>query len=219
MEAVILAGGRGTRLRPITDYVPKPLVPVNNRPILEWQIGHLVRHDITKVVVCAGYMSEQITGFLEAADGLGADVQVSIEDEPLGTGGALRNAAKMLSGESFYVLNGDVITDMDLARLDKAETVAAIPLRTRFGVMSLDGSKVDEFREKGELSGVFMNAGVYRLSRGALDDMPERGDMERTVLPRYAKQGRLNNVRFDGALWHSIDSFKDLEECARAVAK
>ncbi len=217
MKAVILAGGRGKRLRPVTDYVPKPLVPINNAPIIEWQIGYLRGSGIRDIIVCTGYKSEMISDFLDRRGIRG--VVVSREGTPLGTGGAVRKVAPMITGKAFLVMNGDVVTDMDLGRLARApNSVATIPLRTKFGIMDVSGGRVAGFREKGSVPGTWMNAGVYCLERGSLADMPRKGDLEKTLFPDYASRGMLNAVEFPDAMWHSIDSFKDVEECSADLA-
>ena len=165
MQAVILAGGRGTRLRPITDLVPKPLVPINNRPIIEWQLAYLKGAGIADVIISSGYRSRQIENFLRGKGDCDIRIRYSAEEEPLGTGGAIRRAAPMITGDSFVVINGDVITDIDILRLQKrANCIAAIQLRTKFGVLDTDGSRVTDFLEKQVIDGIWMNAGVYHLS-------------------------------------------------------
>lgn len=213
MQAVILAGGRGQRLRPITDYVPKPLTPLANIPLLEWQLRYLDGFGIRDVVVCSGYKTDLIENYL-AQRGRGR-VSVSAEDKPLGTAGAMRNASDAIDGE-FYVLNGDVITDIDIGTIP-SNHIAAVPLRTQFGVLGLDGDRISSFGEKAQLPGMWMNAGIYRLGRDTLELLPEKGDIERTLFPDWASSGRLGAARFPDARWHSIDSFKDIEECAPQV--
>ncbi|NIQ14833.1 MAG: NTP transferase domain-containing protein, partial [Candidatus Dadabacteria bacterium] len=88
MKAIILAGGRGKRLRPITDYVPKPLVPLNNVPIIEWQIRYLKKFNVDEIIICTGYKTEMIEHFLDTKDNFGIKIKFSIEKTPLGTGGA-----------------------------------------------------------------------------------------------------------------------------------
>ena len=218
MQAVILAGGRGTRLRPITDLVPKPLVPINNRPIIEWQLAYLKGAGIADVIISSGYRSRQIENFLRGKGDCDIRIRYSAEEEPLGTGGAIRKAAPMITGDSFVVINGDVITDIDILRLQKrANCIAAIQLRTKFGVLDTDGSRVTDFLEKQVIDGIWMNAGVYHLSADMLEDLPARGDIEKTVFPEYARSGRLFLERFHGVFWHSIDSHKDIDECAKGM--
>lgn len=238
VQAVILAGGRGRRLRPITDYVPKPLVPVANVPILGWQMRYLESHGVSSAVLCTGYRAGQIRDYLSTRGGRGRiRVSVSEEREPLGTGGAVKNALGSVRGRSFIVLNGDVITDIDAGRLRAASAaarraggvaIAAIPLRTQFGIMQVGeaggrgaaaGARpVTGFLEKAPLRDKLMNAGVYHMARDAAADLPARGDIERTLFPKYAAAGRLSCVVFEDARWYSIDSFKDMEECAEHAA-
>ena len=94
MKALILAGGLGKRLKPITDYVPKPLIPINNIPIIEWQIRYLKKFGIKDFVFCTGYKTEQIENYLKTKNNFGCKIKFSKEDSPLGTGGALKKAGK-----------------------------------------------------------------------------------------------------------------------------
>jgi len=217
MDAMILAGGRGERLRPVTDYLPKPLVPLANVPMLEWQVRYLRAHGVRRIVVCAGYRAAQIENYVRAR-GMGRDVVVSEEASPLGTGGAMRRAEPLVRGASAIVINGDVITDIGIGELAGIpDSVAAVPLRTQYGVLEPDGDLVSAFCEKGEVPGMWMNAGIYHLSRATLRAMPRRGDAERTLFARMASRGRLRMARFAGARWHSVDSHRDLAECSAAV--
>ncbi|HSG74252.1 MAG TPA: nucleotidyltransferase family protein, partial [Nitrosopumilaceae archaeon] len=132
MQAVILAGGRGKRLKPITDYVPKPLVPLNNVPILEWQIRYLKKFGIKEFIICTGYKTDQIENFLKAKNNLGVKIQYSVEKTPLGTGGAIKKIISLIKDKSFLVINGDVITNIDIKKLKlKINSIAAIPLKTK----------------------------------------------------------------------------------------
>lgn len=214
MQAAILAGGRGKRLQPITDYIPKPLIPVANIPILEWQLRYLKDHDITEVVVCTGYKAEMIRNYLVRHHH--DTVTVSVEDTPMGTGGAIKNAANLITGDEFIVLNGDVITDIAVSDL-ATNSIAAVPLRTTFGVLDLKGDKIVRFGEKTIISNKWMNAGVYRFEASVLDQLPVTGDLERTLFPKWAKDSQLGVTRFADARWYSIDSFKDIEECAEMI--
>ena len=220
MKAVILAGGRGKRLRPITDYVPKPLVPINNVPIIEWQIRYLVKNGVSDIVICTGYKSDMIADFLDGKQTKKLNVEISCEKSPLGTAGAVRRVGSLIREETFLVLNGDVITDIDLRKLAKRpNSVASIPLRTKFGILDIDEDKVTGFREKKHVPGMWMNAGIYCLERSVLRDIPRKGDLERTLFPDYAGRGKLGAVKFKDAWWHSIDSFKDIEECSTDIGK
>lgn len=220
MHAIILAGGRGKRLRPITDYVPKPLVPLNNIPIIEWQISYLKKFGVKEITICTGYKTEMIQNFLAVKNNLGVKIRFSVEKIPLGTGGAIKQAGLSIKDKSFFVLNGDTITNIDLGKLVKKQnSIASIELKTKFGVVEIEGDKITQFKEKKEIPNVWMNAGVYHLQKEILQDLPKKGDIEKTVFPDYAKKGKLTTVKFKNAMWHSIDSFKDIEECSLELNK
>jgi mannose-1-phosphate guanylyltransferase len=219
MKAIILAGGRGKRLRPITDYVPKPLVPIKNVPIIEWQLKYLKKFGIDEVIICTGYKQEMIENHLNMKD-IGIKIKFSIEKSPLGTGGAIKKAGKMIKDKSFFVINGDTITNIDLKKLaTKKNVIAAIELRTKYGILETDNDKIINFKEKKEISDTWMNAGIYHLEKEVLKELPNKGDIEKTVFPDYAKKGILNTIKFKNAKWYSVDSFKDMEECALEVEK
>ena len=218
MKAIILAGGHGKRLRPITDYLPKSLVPIKNIPLIEWQIRYLKKHGVSEVIICTGYKTKMIENYLSVKK-LGIKIRFSIEKSPLGTGGAIKKAAKMLNGKSFYVINGDVITDINLTKLSKPNSIASIELQTKFGVLETDGNKILKFKEKKAIPDLWMNAGIYCLERAILKDLPDKGDVEKTLFPDYAKKGKLDTIQFKNAKWYSIDSFKDIEECSLEIEK
>ncbi len=219
MKAIILAGGRGKRLRPITDYVPKSLVPVKNTPIIEWQIKYLKKYGVSEVIICTRYKTKMIENYLSMKN-IGVKIKFSIEKFPLGTGGAIKKAGKMINDKSFFVINGDTITNIDLTKLaKKPNAIASIELRTKFGILEINSNKISKFKEKKEISNLWMNAGVYHLEKEILKDLPNKGDIEKTLFPDYAKKGKLNIVKFKKIKWYSIDSFKDIEDCSREIQK
>jgi len=220
MIAVILSGGRGNRLKPITDYVPKSLVPINNKPIIEWQINYLKKFGIKNIIISAGYKNDQIKNFLKTKKNLGVSIKYSVEKTPLGTGGAIKKASKLINEKSFFVLNGDIITNIDLRKLkSKMNSIAAIELRTKFGVLNIKNDNIIRFDEKNKIKNLWMNAGIYYLSKNIIQDLPLRGNIETTTFPRYAKKGNLNLIKFKNAKWFSIDSYKDIEDCSKQVTK
>jgi NDP-sugar pyrophosphorylase family protein len=218
VQAVILAGGKGTRLKPITDYVPKPLIPINNIPIIEWQIRYLKKFGIRDIVICTGYKTDQLENYIAQMKNFGSKIKYSIEKNPLGTGGAIKNAARLIKGESFFVLNGDIITTIDIRKLlSKPNSIALVELRTRFGTVDLDGDTIINFREKKPITNVWMNAGIYHLDKKTLSDIPTKGAIEEITFRKYSKAKKLFGVKFKDVLWASIDSHKDLEECSLAM--
>jgi len=219
LKAIILAGGQGKRLSPITDYVPKPLIPIKNTPIIEWQIKYLKKYGVTEIIICTGYKTKMIENYLSMKN-MDIKIKFSIEKLPLGTGGAIKKAGKMIKDKSFFVINGDVITNIDLKKLSKKpNSIASIELRTKFGTLETNGDKISKFREKKEISNLWMNAGIYYLQKEILKDLPNKGDIEKTLFPNYAKKGKLNTIKFKKIKWHSIDSIKDIEDCSLEIEK
>ena len=219
MKAIILAGGRGKRLRPITDYVPKPLIPIKNISIIEWQIKYLKKFGISEIIICSGYKTKMIENYLNNKK-LGIKITFSVEDKPLGTGGAIKKAGKKIKDKSFLVINGDTITNIDLKKLiKKNNAIAAIQLRTKFGILQTDKNKIIKFDEKKEIENLWMNAGIYHLNKETLKELPTVGDIEKTLFPDYAKKEKLTTIKFRNSKWYSIDSFKDMEECSLVIKK
>jgi len=215
VQALILTGGVGKRLKPLTDYVPKPLLPLDNIPIIEWQIRYFKKFGVKEFVICAGYKNEQLINYLDTKN-LGVKINYSIEKTPLGTGGAIKNARRFVDDKNFFVINGDTITDLDPRQLKiKPNSIALVSLRTTFRIVRLIGDKIIRFEEKPNISNYWMNAGIYHLSKEIIQYLPKKGNIENTVFPIFAKKGRLTAVKYPNAFWHSIDSHKDIEECIK----
>ena len=218
MKALILAGGRGKRLRPLTDKIPKSLIPINKKPLIQYTINYLKKFGINEIIICSGYKSKQIQNFLKKKKNFGCKIEYSIESDPLGTAGAIRNAIKNLSDESFLVINGDVITNIDLKKiLKKPNTIAANELKTKFGTMKIKNNKILKFNEKTDVENVWMNPGLYHLSTDILKILPHKGSLEAEIFPKLAKKKSLHTVKFKNVLWHSIDSFKDIELSSQEI--
>ena len=214
MKALILAGGRGKRLRPITDSIPKPLIPINNIPLIEWSIKYLKKFGINEIIICSGYRSKQIEKYLKEKKYLNCKIQFSVERSPLGTAGSIKKAMKMISDRSFVVINGDIITNINLKKiLNKVNTIAANELRTKYGTMKITNNKIVKFNEKQNVENIWMNPGIYHLSTDIYKLLPVRGSLEGVVFPVLAKKKQLHTVKFKNVFWHSIDSHKDIESC------
>ncbi|NPA96923.1 MAG: nucleotidyltransferase family protein [Crenarchaeota archaeon] len=222
MKAVILAGGLGKRLRPLTEDRPKPLVEVCGRPILEWQIRWLKRFGINDFVLLLGHAKQRVLEFLGSGRKLDIRVAYVVEDEPLGTAGAIKNAESVLKNEDvFIVVNGDIITDLDprpmietLLKNEKAvAAIALVPMRSPYGVVKVENGYVVEFVEKPILEHL-INAGVYAMKPEIFEYLPEKGDIERTTFPKLASERKLLAHVYKEAYWKSIDTVKDLEEAA-----
>ena len=218
MKAIILAGGRGKRLRPITDKIPKPLIPINNKPLIERTIKYLKKYGITEIIISSGYKSNLIEKFLKKKKNFGCKIIFSTEKTPLGTGGAIKKALKHVNEESFLVLNGDIVTNIDLKKiLKKSNTIAANELKTKFGTMDIKNNKILKFNEKKDVTDVWMNPGIYHLSKDIEKFIPKKGSLEGLVFPKMVKNKTLETVKFKNVLWFSIDSHKDIEECSKEI--
>jgi D-glycero-alpha-D-manno-heptose 1-phosphate guanylyltransferase len=176
MEAVVLAGGLGTRLRSVVPDLPKPMAPVAGRPFLEILLSSLARQGVARVVLSVGHRAAQIVEHFGAAyDGL--EIDYAVEDSPLGTGGAVRLALSRCRSEPVLVLNGDTFLELDLPalwacwRADRAPVVVAREVEdtARFGRMRIEDGRVIAFAEKGVAGPGTINGGVYLVPRDLLD--------------------------------------------------
>src|SRR5436305_4603494 len=204
MQALVLAGGEGTRLRPLTSTVPKPVVPLAGRPFITFMIEWLRGHGVNDVILSCGFLADGVRRVLGDGEGLGVRLRYVEEPKPLGTGGALRFAGDMLD-ERFFMLNGDVLTDIDLqGQLAQHEqtgaraTIALIAVEdpSAYGLVRLKpDSSVSEFLEKpspDEVDTNLVNAGAYILERSILDEMAPSGSnisIERDVFPTLVGRG------------------------------
>jgi len=226
MKAVILAGGYGKRLKPLTDEKPKPMIEVLDRPIVEWQINWLKSNGIDDIVLCVGYLKEHIVNYIGSGSKLGVNVYYTVEDEPLGTGGALKNTETSLSNEeTFFMVNGDVLTNINPMHLkekltnDLVATIAVVPLPSPFGIVEIgNDSKVLGFKEKPKITQFWINAGVYCFSKKIFNYLPKNGNIETTALPALAKEKKLKAIKFENTFWRSIDSHKDIEEASAEIS-
>jgi mannose-1-phosphate guanylyltransferase len=218
MRAVVLAGGEGTRLRPLTYAVPKPLLPIANRAFLEHQLGWLGSYGVTEVVLALGYRSDAFRRSFPDGRAAGLPLRIAVEPEPMGTGGAIRFAAEGTE-ERFVVCNGDVLTDLDLGLLlrfhAEREAEATIALTqvddpTAFGVVPTDADgRVLGFIEKparGEAPTDWVNAGTYVFEPGILERIPpgQRVSVERDTFPALLAEGGGLFAMPEGGYWLDI---------------
>lgn len=227
MRAILLAGGLGMRLRPLTDDRPKALIPVNGRPISEYQIDWLIKEGgIDAVTFACGYKWEKLKEHFGSSF-KGVPIEYSVESEPLGTGGGVKKALSMNQADDLTIVtNGDIITDLPLKRMVEAHRQAGeisasmlvVPYRSRFGVVKIDKLKVVRgFEEKPAFPDVWINGGVYVLNaKRAPKYLPERGDIERETFPNLVTRGELLSYPYYGE-WVFVDSIKDLTELEESM--
>lgn len=200
VEVVILAGGQGTRLREVVSHIPKPLAPVGGRPFLEYLVLYLKRFGIRKIVISTGYMAEKIRAYFGNGERWGIDIIYSHELQPLGTGGAIREASELIDGKNFIVMNGDSIINLDINQfLDVHESKGALVTMSLikkkdvkgYGVADINNDgKILCFMEKGKAIQGLINGGVYVIEKKIIELMPEGNiSLEYTILPSLAGYG------------------------------
>jgi len=202
MKAVILAGGEGTRLRPLTCNIPKAMVPVLNKPFLEHVIRYLSYHKVTDIILAQSHFLQPLVTYLGNGSQFGVNLYYSIEDVPLGTAGAVKNAEKYLD-ETFLVLNGDVFSDLDITTMidyhleRKAKvTIASTPVDdpTSYGLIETNAQdRITRFLEKPSWNQVttnMINAGTYVLEPEVLTKIPSQSNFsfERELFPMLLEQ-------------------------------
>ncbi len=218
MQAIVLVGGEGTRLRPLTNDVPKPALTLVDRPFLAYMIEWLAAHGVSEVVLACGFLPDVLREALGDGEHAGVRLTYVTEPERRGTAGAIRFAADALGerlDDQFLALNGDVLTDLDLTALMRTHgeraaraTIALYPVEdsAAYGLVSVDGDgAVTGFVEKtGESVPGEINAGAYFLERSVLDLIPAGREVsiEREVFPRLIGEG-LGALRLDG-YWMDI---------------
>ena len=202
MQALILAGGEGTRLRPLTSTTPKPVISLVNRPFLAYMLSWLRMHGVDEAIISCGFMAEKVRAVLGDRS-CGLDLRYVDEDTPLGTAGAIKNAENYL-GQRFLALNGDVLTDIDLTALirfheksDAVGTIALTPVAdpSNYGLVKTgEEGDILDFLEKPkpeEIDTDLINAGAYVLDKEVLDLIPEQENVsiERQIFPKLIGRG------------------------------
>ncbi len=196
MQALILAGGLGSRLGSMVTETPKPLLLVGKKPFLEYQILQLRRYNLTSIILCIGYLGGKIRGYFGKGERWGINIDYSEEKEALGTGGAIKLAERLFNDGSFLVLNGDSYFDINLGELidfhKKERALATLALLKtkepeRYGSVEIDKSfNIVNFEEKGLVAKPnLVNGGIYVFERGIFDFIPEgRSSLEKNLFPR-----------------------------------
>ena len=221
-KAVILVGGKGTRLRPLTDKKPKCLLDVNGKTVTEHLLDLFKKYSIRDIILSTGYLKEKVREYFEDGSKFGVNIAYIEENEPLGTAGPLKLAKSHLTG-SFIVSNGDELKSLNLPRMFRlhkrkgaSATIALTSVSdpSHYGVARLSGSRILEFVEKpkpGEEPSNFINAGFYILEPEVIDMIPDGFSMlEKDVFPKLAKQGKLRGFPFAGQ-WFDIGNLERYE--------
>lgn len=228
-KAFILAGGKGERLKPLTDRLPKVLLEVCGKPILEWNIELAKKYGAKEIILGVGYLHEQIEQFFGNGKKLGIKISYSVEKEFLGTAGALKLAERFFEGEKkFVMMNGDEVKDVHFGELDTvfeaesawaADALVSIPDVSRSGSVKLSGNHITGFLEKTPLpqnEKGLVNAGAYILSNRVFPLIPENQpvSIEKTIFPLLASQQKMVGIPCIGQ-WFQTDTLEKLEKARK----
>jgi mannose-1-phosphate guanylyltransferase len=224
MKAIILAGGLGTRLRPLTDNTPKPLLPIKGKPIIEHAVNNFKKHGIKDIILSVGYRADRIKEYFGDGSEFGVNISYCIEDEPLGTGGAIKKAAENIN-KTFIAINGDNLSDANWTEIIQAHkknnakiTLGLYPVEdvTKFGIARLEGEKILEFIEKPsveEAPSNLNNAGLYVMEPDVLDILPQgKSSIERDCFEKLSPKGIVYAYKHESQ-WFPTD---DLEKYKKA---
>lgn len=225
-SAIILSGGEGKRLRPYTDDKPKPMIVVGDRPIVGYQVRQLVATGVKKIVFACSYRREVLQEYFGNGSKFGFEAAYSVETTPLGTGGAIKKAMRLLpeGWAEVFVTNGDNLWKLDLSAMAQKHkqrkawaTDFLTQLRSPYGLGEVDRhDQIEGFREK-PLLPYWLNGGVYVLSREIELLLPEVGAIETETFPKLPKNKFIAFKSSD--YWRGVDTAKDLEEAAEDVKK
>jgi NDP-sugar pyrophosphorylase family protein len=223
--AVILVGGKGLRLRPYTNDIPKCMINIADKPLLYWILKWLRINGIENVVLGVAYKKEAIEKYVSEND-FGLKITLNDHTEAEGTGDAFRLAIENqnINDDVFLAMNGDELTDVSLHNFlsfhlqhKPVATLLVCPLKSQFGVVHTDNSfTITRFQEKPVLENYFVNAGIYIFTGEIKKFLPERGDIERTTFRELARLGKLKSFKYFG-FWNTINNVKDLKEIEKNI--
>jgi len=225
--AVILSGGEGVRLRPITSDLPKGLVRVGGKPLLQWVVEWLRENGVSNIVIGVAYLKDEIMEFLGDGSQFGVRIRYSVHSVEGGTGEGFRLAiSRFVKDEIFVALNGDQITDLrlspmieDLEKNDALATIAVVHPRLPFGQLFVGKNGYCEgFSEKPILKDVFISSGIYVFNKEILKYLPTHGDVEKTTFPQLTQLKRLRAYRHDGSFL-TVNSLRELDEAEEQLRR
>ena len=221
MKAVILAGGEGTRLRPLSYVIPKPLLPVGTKPILEIIIERLRDHGFTDIILNTGYKAELIEAYFRDGNGLNVNIIYCQEDKPWGTAAPVKLIEHLLDNQPFLTMNGDLLTDLNFGamyqmHLDKSAelTVATTgySYKVPYGVIDMQDNMITSINEKPELK-FLINAGVYVVSPSALDIIPKETFFNMTdLIQALIDQNRKVETYYIDGEWQDLGTMEVYEK-------
>jgi NDP-sugar pyrophosphorylase family protein len=224
-NAVILSGGLGTRLRPFTEVIPKPLLPIGEKAVLEIQIEHLKKYGFNNIYLATNYKSEYIENFFGDGSRYGVNLQISREDEPLGTAGPLKLIEEHLKDEPFVVMNGDILSLVDFGKLYEfalknpsllTVSIKKIVTPYAFGNIFFDGDMVTKIEEKPDII-TYALAGIYVMKPQIFDQIPEKKYYGMDSLIKDMLQRKMPIYKYEiEEYWLDIGRVEDYEKAQNA---
>lgn len=221
MKAVILAGGEGTRLRPLTDNIPKPLLPIGKKPILEIIIERLRIYGFTEIILNVKYKAELIRAYFHNGSNFNVKIYYVEDKEPCGTAGPIKLAENLLDGEPFLAMNGDLLTDLDFRKMyqthiDRSvELTVATKTRTmelQYGIIETENNSIISIKEKPVVNFI-INAGIYVISPSALDSIPCNMFFSMPeLINKLVEQKRIVETYPIECEWHDIGTMEDYKK-------
>ncbi|AIC14885.1 nucleotidyltransferase family protein [Nitrososphaera viennensis] len=229
MKAVILAGGLGTRLQPYTFFIPKPMLPLGNKPLLEYTIEWLRNAGgIKEIVICVSYLHRTIEDYFEDGSRFNVKIDYARAERPLATAGQLKTAEKMLADDTFVCVYGDSVYEFNLRKMLKmhSESKAFVSMalmhystKLKYGFIDVDGSDITGWREKPEISGL-INIGCYVMEPGFLKAIPKAGafGMDDAVRNALAQKKKVKAFEVDGTGFIDIGDKKSYLDAYKQFA-
>lgn len=223
--AVVLVGGKGIRLRPLTEDIPKCMITISGKPLLYWILKWLKNNEIEKVILGVAYKKELIEEYIKNND-FGVKIVFNNHTDAEGTGDAFRLAIENqnVKDEVFLAMNGDELTDVSLKNFltfhnqhKPVATLLVSPLKSPFGVITTNSfHSITEFQEKPIMDNYFVNAGIYIFTQKIRSYLPEKGDIERETFRKLAAEGHLRAFKYFG-FWNTINNVKELEDMEKNI--
>lgn len=201
MQAILLAGGLGTRLKSVVNDRPKPMALIEGRPFMEYVTHQLSQHGIEDIIFAVGYKGSMVEDYFKDGTGFGFHASYAYEEELLGTAGAIKNAARLMTDDQAYVLNADTFYQIDYGRLDRlrreksldmAMVLRRVPDVSRYGRAVLEDGRLTAFNEKIDEAGPgTINGGIYLIGRALIDGIPEgKVSLEHDMIPGWLRAGK-----------------------------
>lgn len=225
-QAVVLAGGQGVKMRPLTYEVPKPLIPVGGRPVLEYTLEMLRDAGLKEVILAIGHLGDKIKEAIGNGRKYGMTITYSEENQALGSAGALRLAQRLLENQPFLVVNGDILAKINLQDVinfhqeDKYLGTMVLSAKAEtagYGTVLLRGEKIVQFFKKSaRKASQLVNAGIYVFNPAVFDYIPVSGksDLDEQVFPRLTQEGKLAGYTFEGD-WFEVSTPKNYEKAIK----